>query len=211
MKIIEVTIEKLKEAPWNPNRMDENMLRRLKASVERYGLVHNLVIRPLNEDAYEVLSGNQRLKVLQEAGFSRVPCVVVTADDTQARVLAQALNRIHGEDDLGVRAELLRSVLAVMPAEEVVKILPETPQSLAAAASLGQDSIVDCLRAWESTKGVRLHHCTFQLTSSQSEVVEKALTRVLPKARQSKGDSPNDRGTALYILCQSYLEKGGSR
>ena len=211
MKIIEVPIEHLKEAPWNPNRMDEGMLKRLKASVEKYGVVQNLVVRPLNKDAYEVLSGNQRLKALQEARFSQVPCLIVAADDAKARVLAQALNRIHGEDDLGVRAELLRSVLAVMPAEEVVKILPGTPQSLAAAASLGQDSIVDCLRAWESTKGVRLHHCTFQLTSSQSEVVEKALARVLPKARQLKGDSPNDRGTALYILCQSYLEKGGRR
>jgi len=211
VKIIEVPIEKLKEAPWNPNKMDEDMLRKLKASVEKYGVVHNLVIRPLNKDAYEVLSGNQRLKVLQEAGLSEVPCVVVSADDTQARLLAQALNRIHGGDDLGMRAELLREVLAVMPAEEVVKILPETPQSLAAAASLGQDNIVDCLKAWESTKGVRLHHCTFQLTSSQNEVVEKALARVLPEARQSKGDSPNDRGTALYLLCRAYLEKGGPR
>jgi ParB family chromosome partitioning protein len=211
VKVVDIPIENLREAPWNPNRMDEGMLRRLRASVEKYGVVHNLVVRPLSEDAYEVLSGNQRLKVLQEAGFSEVPCVIVAADDAKARMLAQALNRLHGEDDLGMRAELLRDVLAAMPADEVVKILPETPESLAASASLGQESLVDSLRAWENTKGARLHHCTFQLTSSQSEVVEKALARVLPKAKQAKGDSPNDRGTALYILCQSYLKKGGSR
>jgi len=211
VKVVDIAIEKLKEAPWNPNRMDEGMLRKLRASVEKYGIVHNLVVRPLGEDDYEVLSGNQRLKVLQEAGFSQVPCVIVEADDARARVLSQALNRIRGEDDLGMRAELLRDVLAAMPADEVVKILPETPESLAAATSLGQESLVDSLRAWENTKGARLHHCTFQLTSSQIEVVEKALTRVLPQARQAKGDSPNDRGTALYILCQSYLKKGGSR
>ena len=46
MKTVEVSIES-REAPWNANRMNEEMLARLKESIWRYGLVTNLVVRKL--------------------------------------------------------------------------------------------------------------------------------------------------------------------
>ena len=45
MKIVEIPIEQLCEAPWNANQMDENMLNRLKGSVQRFELVQPLVVR----------------------------------------------------------------------------------------------------------------------------------------------------------------------
>ena len=107
MQVTEIPMELLREAPWNPNQQDPAMLGRLKESISRYGLVQNLVARPLGVGAYEVLSGNQRLQVLRDQQIEEVPCVVVELDDSRARLLAQALNRVHGEDDLGLRAELV--------------------------------------------------------------------------------------------------------
>ena len=46
------------------------------------------------------------------------------ADDTQARLLTQALHAIHGEDDLNRKAALVKDILAAMLAEEVAGILP---------------------------------------------------------------------------------------
>ena len=100
MKIIDLPIDKIQEALWNPNRMDEAMLRRLKESLSRYGLVVPLVVRPTDNSNYETLSGNQRLKVIRELGFNQVPCVIVDLNHQEARLLAQALNSIKGEDDL---------------------------------------------------------------------------------------------------------------
>ena len=65
MKTIDIETGDLKPAPWNPNQMDEATMERLKQSVSRYGLVEPLVVRPIDDDKYEVLSGNQRLKVLR--------------------------------------------------------------------------------------------------------------------------------------------------
>lgn len=211
MHVIDLPLDQLKEAHWNPNQMDPAMLGRLKQSIFKYSLVENLVVRPLDQDTYEVLSGNQRLKLLRESGCTHAPCVVVSLDDAEARLLSQALNRIQGEDDLGLRSELLRQALAAIPQEQVLALLPETPQSLAAATSLSQQTLDQYLQAWQEARGARLHHYTFQLTSAQIDVVEEAISRVLPQARQSKGDSPSDRGTALYLLCESYLKKEGQR
>ncbi len=206
MKTVELPVKYLREAPWNANRMNEEMLAHLKESIRRYGLVTNLVARKLANNSYEVLSGNQRLKLLAEMGFKAAPCVVVKLDDARARLLSQALNHIQGEDDIGLRIELLRDVLKDIPEDEVAAILPETASSLKALTSISEETMASCLQNFEKAKQAKLRHLQFQLTDSQLKVIEKALARVLPEAKK-KGDNPNVRGNALYLLCKSYLKE----
>jgi ParB family chromosome partitioning protein len=189
--------------------MAEATLQKLRESLTRYGLVQNLVVRPLDANRYEVLSGNQRLQVFRELRIDAVPCVVVNLDDAQARLLSQALNRIQGEDDLGLRAEMLKQVLAQVPEAEVVKLLPETAESLQAFASLGQQDLAGYVQNWQQSQAARLKHLTFQSTPSQLEVIEEALARVMPQARSSDSSNPNPRGNALFLLCQHYLDLTG--
>ena len=85
MKITELPITRLTEADWNPNHMNLATLSMLKSSINKYGLVGNLVVRCLPDGLYEVLSGNQRLQVLAELGYTHVPCIVVDLDDSNAR------------------------------------------------------------------------------------------------------------------------------
>ena len=208
MKVVYIPTEKLIEAAWSPNRMDLTTEQKLRESIRRYELVGNLVVR-LKHDRYEVLSGNHRLRIIRELGIERPACVVVDLDDAHARVLSQALNRVHGEDDLGLRAELVRHVLNALPEEAILTFLPETSESLKALTSLGQDETARHLENWQEAQRVRLHHSPFAITSSQLEVIKEALAKVVPRAKEEKSDSPNLRGTALYVLCRDFLEKEG--
>lgn len=58
MEVSDIPIRQLVEATWNPNHMDNDMVSRLKVSLDRYGLIENLVVRALDEGVYEVISGN---------------------------------------------------------------------------------------------------------------------------------------------------------
>ena len=209
MEIVEIPLRKLREAPWNPNVMDAIMLERLRASIMRYGLVENLIVRRMGSGSYEILSGNHRLKVMQGLGMGSALCVVLEVDDCQARLLAQALNHVRGQDDLGLRAALLRDVLKTLTQEEVLAVLPEGAEGLNTLASLGQDTMAGYLQKWEQARPARLKHLVFQLTAAQLETVQQALERVLPMAKESQGESPNSRGTGLYLLSKAYLEKEG--
>lgn len=209
MKVVDIRLTELEEAAWNAHGMDKGMLARLRESVRRFGLVENLVVRPMGKARYEVLSGNQRLRVLREARVETVPCVVVDLDDAHARLLAQALNHVQGEDDLGLRAELLREVLERVPESDVLALLPETADSLQSLASLGQQDIAEHLQAWQQAQAARLKHMQFQFTPMQMDVVEEALSTVMPVAKDAAGENPNVRGTALYLLCKSHLERAG--
>jgi len=205
MEIVDVPIELLREASWNPNEADEATLRRLAASLGRFGTVLPLVVRQL-DDAYEVIGGNQRLRLYRQQGVATVPCVEVQADDVQARLLAQALNAIHGQDDLNKKAALVRDLLASMPEDEVATILPDTVESLRALASLGQatpQSFAEALIAWEKAKAVRLERLSFPFTPAQKEIVEEAIAQALPRVAAT--DEPNRRALALVEICRDWL------
>lgn len=211
MEIVDIQIDHIEAAEWNPNVMDESSLARLKQSIQRFGLVAPLVVRRIGDGRYQTIGGAQRLQVLREFGLASVSCVVVEADDVNARLLAQSLNRIQGEDDLGLKAQLLQDVLAEIPEAYVLSLLPETSSSLAALASLGQRDMAAYLRGWQQTQAVRLKHLTFQSTPAQLEVIEEALARVMPQVKGANADNPNPRGNALFHLCQQYLELIGRK
>src|SRR5437588_3536274 len=129
-----IPLKRLVEADWNANRVKPVMLARIRRSLERFGVVENLVARPHPEQAglLEVLSGNHRLRVLRELGHTTAPVVIVDLDDAQARLLAQALNRTRGEDDPQAYARLLDEVLKEFAASEVSEFLPESEASIEA-------------------------------------------------------------------------------
>ena len=206
MEVVELPIETLKEAPWNANQIDAEMLQRLRSSILKYGFIQNLVVRRI-DNGYEVLSGNQRLKLLREFNLSKAPCVIVDLDDAHARLLAQVLNHTHGSDDLGLRAELLREVLQVMPEQEVMSVLPDSVAGLSGIGAINQEALAVYLQNWEKARAVRLRNLLFKLTPDQLETVEAAVARILPEARLQPGINPNTRGTALYLLCKSFLDK----
>ena len=207
MNTIELPIERLHEARWNANAMDPATLQRLKYSVSRYGLVENLVVRAIGMGAYEVLSGNQRLQVLADLGWKMVPCVVMELTDAEARLLAQALNHIHGVDDPGLRAELLQEVLQDTPREEVLALLPETTRSLEAMSNLTPESLAQYLGRFEQTRKFRLKHFLVQLTTDEHLVVEAAVKKFLPRASLLKNGNPNLRGNAIYLICKEIMDQ----
>lgn len=180
------------------------MMARLRESLRRFGLVENLVVRPVGSE-YEVLSGNHRLMVLREMGITTVPCVIVEVDDCKARLLSQALNHIHGEDNPGLRSELLQKTLEHFSANEIASVLPETAASLVSLASMGKETVSAYLVKWERARSVRLKHFVVQLTEEQLKTVEKALAAIKFDPTQNR-NNPNVRGGKLYLLCQNYLE-----
>ena len=206
----EIPIHRLTPAQWNPNGMDSGMRDRLRGSLDRFGLVLPLIVRPVGEDRYEVIGGNHRLEVLLEAEYETVSCVVVQTDDTEARLLAQALNNIQGHDDMGVKAELVREVLRVLPHSEVLKVLPESADSLRDLSTLGQGDMAASLRAWDKARAARLRHMTFQLAKEQVDVVEEALEMATSDASGGM-ENPNPRGNALYRLSLEYLDNLGGK
>ena len=64
------------------NSMDE-----LFASIEQYGVLSPIIVRPHSEGGYEVLSGHRRMKACELLGGEEVPVVIKDLDDDTAAIL----------------------------------------------------------------------------------------------------------------------------
>jgi len=108
MEIVEVPIGKLKPNKGNLRinlKEDDNMFKCLLASVVTFGLQLPLLI---NKE-YEVISGDQLLKVLKFLSYKEVPCVITTVPKEKESDLRIALNKIHGDwSILGLRGYFKR-------------------------------------------------------------------------------------------------------
>jgi ParB family chromosome partitioning protein len=201
MDLVQLPLERIAAPDWNANQMDPATKQRLRNSVVRFGLVVPLVVRLLMNGMFETVGGAHRLGVLRELGYQTAPCVVVEADDIEARLLSQCLNRIAGDDDLGLKAELVKQVLAQLSQQEVLKLLPETAESLQAMAALEQEDLAQYLRNWQQAQSARLKHLTFQSQPGEVEVIERALARFLPRARQGAGNKNPTCGAWPCTCC----------
>lgn len=132
VKARQIPLERLVEADWNANRVPRATLRKIRRSLEEFGVVENLVARPhpQREGLFELLSGNHRLPLLRELGHVSAPVVVVDLDDAKARLLAQTLNRTRGSDDPEAYARLLERLLDEFSPAAVAEFLPETEATI---------------------------------------------------------------------------------
>ena len=62
------------------------------------------------------------------------------------------------------------------------------------------------VQAWQSAQAAWLRHIQLQATPAQQEMIEKAVSLVLPRVGKASGDNPNARGVAIYTICMEFLE-----
>jgi len=99
-------LSQLQPAALHPRTMPDAEREKLRRSIETYGCVELII---WNRRSGQVVSGRQRLDVLQALGENETRCVVVDLDDDNERALALAMNKIGGAFD---EAKLLEAMAA---------------------------------------------------------------------------------------------------
>lgn len=91
-----VDIKNLKPAAYNPRSIDDLSMAALEKSIERFGMVQEIVVNRLNMN---VIGGHQRLKILKLKKTKQCPVVFVELDDVEEKALNVALNspKLAGE------------------------------------------------------------------------------------------------------------------
>ena len=87
-KIEMIDISKISDFPNHPFKVvdDERMLDMVK-SVKEYGVILPIIVRPKENDTYEMISGHRRKRACEYAGVQQVKCIVKELTDDEATIL----------------------------------------------------------------------------------------------------------------------------
>ena len=107
LRIEYVRIDELQPDPFNPRRMPHAEMEALTRSIREFGLVDPLVVR---KEDNSIIGGHQRLLAAKRLGYEEVPVVYVDVSQEQARLLNLALNRISGQWDQQLLAQLFKEL-----------------------------------------------------------------------------------------------------
>lgn len=84
-KIIELEIERLHAFKDHPFRVvDDEQMMMLKDSIEKYGILVPLIVRPLPEGIYEIISGHRRKRAAELLGHRKVPVIIRVMRDEES-------------------------------------------------------------------------------------------------------------------------------
>lgn len=107
LTIEEVPIDSLVPDPANPRRMAARELEALTRSMSEFGFIDPVIAR---KETRVVIGGHQRLVAARKLGLKTVPAIFLEISEEKARLLNVALNKISGEFDEELLAQLLASL-----------------------------------------------------------------------------------------------------
>lgn len=84
-QIIQIEIERLKTFKDHPFKVqDDEEMKLLKESIEKYGILNPLIVRPLKEGVYEIISGHRRRFAAEQLGYRKVPVIIRVMRDEES-------------------------------------------------------------------------------------------------------------------------------
>lgn len=126
-------VEFLVAGKYQPRKdFDEEALRELSESIKSNGIIQPLIVRPIDQNKYEIIAGERRWRAAQLAGLREVPTVVRDISDDSAVAMA-LIENIQREDLNSIEeAEALQRLIDEfeMKHDEIAKVVGKSRSTI---------------------------------------------------------------------------------
>lgn len=185
-------------APYNPRKITDDDLNRLRRSLKKFGLVDPIIV---NRISNTIVGGHQRVKAALAEGFEEMPVAYVDLDEPEERALNLSLNKISGEWDEPLLTDLLLE-LEKMGADlsdtgfseaDLELAMGWTPEEIGPPGGLGGSA-------------GEFMEMKFVLSEEQAEVVKQALSKAKQEGLgEPNSGNENSNGCAMFAVMAQYL------
>src|SRR5256714_7989353 len=113
--VVSLPLEAIRRNPAQPRqRLDEAGLAELAASLREHGVLHPVLVRPLEGGTYELIAGERRWQAARRAGLATLPALVLHASPRRALELALVENVQRADLTALEEAEAYRGLMATL-------------------------------------------------------------------------------------------------
>ena len=120
----EIPIEEIVLPSSQPRRyFDAETLSQLSASISQFGVLEPLLVRPTNNNLYELVAGERRLRASKMAGLTSVPVVIRSLNDEDAWQLSLIENLLREDLNPLEETEGILQLLAIQLDESIPSVV----------------------------------------------------------------------------------------
>lgn len=87
--VILIPVNNIRPNPYQPRKMfDKLMLDELANSIKEFGVMQPICVRKINNEYYELIAGERRLRAAKIAGLTEIPAITIDVNDKDSAVIA---------------------------------------------------------------------------------------------------------------------------
>ena len=159
----------------------------LRSSIASHGVLEPLLVRPLGDGSYELVSGERRFHAAMAVGLSEVPCIELTVTDQQALEIALIENLQRKDLTAFEEAEGYRTLIGKYgyTHEQVARAVARSRVTVTETLHLlrSPDGVRDiCRHADITAKGVLLEIAKAPDEPAMRQLVEEIIEHDLDRA-----------------------------
>ncbi|MFA3781920.1 ParB/RepB/Spo0J family partition protein [Melioribacteraceae bacterium 4301-Me] len=96
--LAKIPIDKILPNPFQPRtEFDQDALDELKKSILQNGLIQPITVRRNEQNGYELISGERRLRACKEIGYKEIPAYIIKVDSKEAMLALSLIENIQRE------------------------------------------------------------------------------------------------------------------
>lgn len=204
-------------SPWNVNVVSPENMKKLRASIERFGVFRPVVARELDDGTLQIIAGEHTVRTVLDLGWPEMDVYNLgRISEARAKEISVVDNQHYGVEDAFGLGNLLKDFEvdagSILPFTETeLEQLYQSTKIDFDALEIPEDSAFSDERAEEENRADRptaTHQVMrFKVPLADAEKVERAIDRVMKREGFTGSDSLTNAGDALVWLVTNYAEQ----
>jgi len=171
LRVDKLAIDQLVAGAYQPrHQFQPDAMQELADSIRIQGIVQPLVVKPLDQDQYEIIAGERRWRAAKMAGLDKVPVVIRQADNQTTLAMALIEN---------MQRQDLNPIETAYGLKRLMEEFELTQQSVADAVGRSRASVTNLLRLLKLPESVQEQIHLGRLTMGHARAIV-----TLPQAEQ---------------------------
>lgn len=179
-EVIQLNVEQVVPNEYQPRTLfDDEKIQELAQTLQTHGMIQPIVVRRKDEDLYEVIAGERRLRAAKLLGWEKISAIIRELNDTETASIALIEN---------IQREELSVIEEAKAYKQLIKMHELTQEALAQRLGKSQSTVANRIRLLTlpdlvqealMEKALTERHARALMRLKESEIIETYFHKVI--------------------------------